>query len=173
MNTVDRSVASLDIALRRRFYIQRVAPMDGAALKSELSKLLSVKVAGLDDCIDAWADANKRLSVDLGENALLGHSYFFDALNVYLKAEARRPPDAGRFRLYLKTMFRYALLPQLVETLRALGVAGAVFTSGQDDQEDSEFSDLKKAVDKLAGLVGLGIHYNDRALDSYTIIDKK
>ena len=66
MNSVDRSIALLDMALRRRFKFQRIEPdsslvvekIDGTNFRSIFEKL------------------NERISVLLGEDYQLGHSYF-------------------------------------------------------------------------------------------------
>lgn len=66
MNTADRSLASVDIALRRRFIFEEVEP-DSATLEG-------VEVAGVD--LAALLDTlNARLEALLGRDHRLGHAY--------------------------------------------------------------------------------------------------
>ncbi len=70
MNTADRSVANLDIALRRRFTFRAIQP-DPSVLNQQfvqagvnLAKLLSI--------------INDRIELLLDENHRIGHAYFYD-----------------------------------------------------------------------------------------------
>jgi hypothetical protein len=72
MNTTDRSVGTLDLALRRRFTIQRVNPMPPEILITSLSDS-SVKSE-----IETWAMLNELLELKIGRDAQIGHSYFFE-----------------------------------------------------------------------------------------------
>jgi 5-methylcytosine-specific restriction protein B len=66
MNSVDRSIALLDMALRRRFKFQRIEPD---------SSLVVEKVDGIN-FRSIFEKINERISVLLGEDYQLGHSYF-------------------------------------------------------------------------------------------------
>lgn len=102
MNTTDRSVGVIDLALRRRFVFHRMSPMDGELLKGRLP------TAGLDGDIDEWGALNEKLE-SISPDALLGHSYFFDF------HRARGVADApGSLNVW-----RDFLLPQLAEILLA------------------------------------------------------
>ena len=73
MNTADRSIALVDLALRRRFYFVEFHP-DDEPVKSVLHKWLSDKAPGME-----WvADVVKNVNVKLEENrhAAIGPSYF-------------------------------------------------------------------------------------------------
>jgi len=67
MNTADRSLAGLDVALRRRFEFVEMLPDAGA--------LGDVEVEGIP--LDALLDTmNRRIEVLLGRDYMLGHAYF-------------------------------------------------------------------------------------------------
>lgn len=88
MNTADRSLAGLDVALRRRFVFEEMPPRPdllGSVAGIDLSQLLSVM--------------NQRIEVLLGRDHLLGHAYFIGVESL----------DA------LKTVFRRQILPLLQE----------------------------------------------------------
>ena len=79
MNTADRSLAGLDIALRRRFVFQELMP--------NLDTLKGVVVAGVNGNVranvqDMLGVMNKRIEVLLGREYQIGHAYFLP-----LKAE--------------------------------------------------------------------------------------
>ena len=67
MNTADRSLAGLDVALRRRFEFVEMLP-DSSALQE-------ARVDGI--ALDALLDSmNRRIEVLLGRDYMLGHAYF-------------------------------------------------------------------------------------------------
>lgn len=67
MNTADRSLAGLDVALRRRFEFVEMLP-DSSALQEA-----SVDGIALDALLDSM---NRRIEVLLGRDYMLGHAYF-------------------------------------------------------------------------------------------------
>lgn len=67
MNTADRSLAGLDVALRRRFEFREMMPDTGA--------LAGVAVAGIS--VDRMLETmNQRIEVLLGRDFMIGHAYF-------------------------------------------------------------------------------------------------
>lgn len=67
MNTADRSLAGLDVALRRRFEFREMMPDTGA--------LAGVAVAGIP--VDRMLETmNQRIEVLLGRDFMIGHAYF-------------------------------------------------------------------------------------------------
>jgi len=88
MNTADRSLAGLDVALRRRFVFEEMPPRPellGTVSGIDLPQLLAVM--------------NERIEVLLGRDHLLGHAYFIGVQSL---------DD-------LKSVFRRQILPLLQE----------------------------------------------------------
>ncbi|MFI7582046.1 McrB family protein [Kocuria kalidii] len=79
MNSTDRSVGRIDLALRRRFQWNTINPMDPEELIGELSTagLHSKKHGTPVSLIRWWANLNQNLEEQVGPDALIGHSYFF------------------------------------------------------------------------------------------------
>ena len=93
MNTADRSLASLDIALRRRFKFEEVPP------NPELLADIPVPGIRLDKLLHTM---NQRIEVLLNRDHMLGHSYFLPL---------RQEPTLER----LGEIFRTQILPLLEE----------------------------------------------------------
>lgn len=96
MNTADRSLAGLDIALRRRFTFREMPPrpelLDGVTVDGvDVGELLRVM--------------NQRIEVLLGRDYCLGHAYFMELQHV--------SDDEALARLAL--IFRQKVLPLLQE----------------------------------------------------------
>jgi 5-methylcytosine-specific restriction protein B len=94
MNTADRSIAGMDLAVRRRFAFVTMMP-DRAALAAQNVLPQALKV--FDDLSDVFVEFAPDEALDL----MPGHSYFF------IKDEEQ-----------LKTRLRYELLPLVDEYLR-------------------------------------------------------
>lgn len=93
MNTADRSLAGLDIALRRRFEFVEIPPDPG--------KLAGVKVAGIE--LSAMLELmNRRIEVLLDRDHQLGHAYFMSLTN-------------GDDLAKLTSIFRNQIVPLLQE----------------------------------------------------------
>ena len=73
MNTADRSIALVDLALRRRFYFVEFHP-DDEPVRSVLYKWLAEKAPGMEWVADVVENANKELRED--RHAAIGPSYF-------------------------------------------------------------------------------------------------
>ncbi|MFZ5381335.1 AAA family ATPase [Aeromonas hydrophila] len=99
MNTADRSLAGLDIALRRRFVFEEMPPradfLDGVVIEEEGHK---VDVGRLLHTL------NQRIEVLLDRDHCLGHAYFMS-----LKAAAK--PTMAQ----LASIFQHQILPLLQE----------------------------------------------------------
>lgn len=93
MNSTDKSIVSLDTALRRRFHFVEMLP------NYELFKGLYVE--GID-ISKMFTDLNLRLEYTLGREYLLGHTYFLPLLQTPTLAT-------------LESIFRHNVLPTLEE----------------------------------------------------------
>ena len=79
MNTADRSIALVDLALRRRFYFVEFHP-DAEPIRGVLRRWLQAKNSAMEWVADVVAGANELLKSD--RHAAIGPSYFMkDGLN--------------------------------------------------------------------------------------------
>jgi len=96
MNTADKSLAQLDIALRRRFTFIEMPP------KPELLKNVYVHGIGMEKLLNVM---NDRIEVLLDRDHLLGHSYFMPLVSA--SEEDRKG--------ILANIFRHSIVPLLQE----------------------------------------------------------
>jgi 5-methylcytosine-specific restriction protein B len=94
MNTADRSLASMDVALRRRFIFKSMAP------QPEL--LAGIRVEGRIPVQDLLSKINLRIEALLGPDFLLGHAWFM-------------PLHEDKSLVRLSEIFERQVLPQLQE----------------------------------------------------------
>lgn len=79
MNTADRSIALMDVALRRRFSFEELMPE-----KRIISQVLAKKMVGvhfLELVEDIFTTMNSRIRFLYDQDHQLGHAYFLDALD--------------------------------------------------------------------------------------------
>ena len=124
MNTTDRSVSPLDVALRRRFAYVRVEPLGGDELLVALEKIApTADYTGLRTQLDIAAGLAEALNAaigvhpELGPDAKIGHSYIFDVVDRYVGEQ----PTEKEAKKACVQMWQYAMFPQIFETLRAFG----------------------------------------------------
>lgn len=99
MNTADRSLAGLDIALRRRFVFEEMAP------RPDLLSHLELNEGGLQVNVGALLEViNQRIEVLLDRDHCLGHAYFMPL------AQMSAPTVAA-----LGVIFKNQILPLLQE----------------------------------------------------------
>ena len=72
MNTADRSLAGLDLALRRRFTFEEMRP------KTELLKGIKIEGIKIDELLSIM---NQRIEVLLDREHTIGHAYFMELKN--------------------------------------------------------------------------------------------
>lgn len=84
MNTADRSIALVDVALRRRFDFEEMMP-DSSVIRNQLTALLDEESEEIDltsDQIDLIVEVfqvlNRRVSYLLDRDHQIGHSYFLE-----------------------------------------------------------------------------------------------
>jgi 5-methylcytosine-specific restriction enzyme B len=134
MNTADRSLAGLDVALRRRFEFVEVMP--------DPSVLAGVTVEGVP--IDRLLTImNQRIEVLMGRDYMLGHAYFLD-----LKAE----PTID----ILATIFREKVLPLLQEYFYE-NWQKIAWVLNDHRKSDTSLRFLLQPVQSLAELFGDGV----------------
>lgn len=73
MNTADRSIKTLDVAMRRRFNFLELLP-DPEVLSSHYSSNPNRQV--VDRLLKGFVDLNEQLTKDLDRHHTIGHSYF-------------------------------------------------------------------------------------------------
>jgi 5-methylcytosine-specific restriction protein B len=85
MNTADRSIALMDIALRRRFHFEGIYP-DSNIIVNELTNLIENQESEdifnsdqIEKIQKAFDKLNKRIEVLLDRDHMIGHSYFLKA----------------------------------------------------------------------------------------------
>ncbi len=104
MNDSDRSIALLDIALRRRFLFFLVPPSD-EIIKRWISDNQSISDTQFQDTvIELFKMLNKKILETKGEDFLIGHAFFKD-----LKDSSGNPYET------LRQIFVYKIIPLLKE----------------------------------------------------------
>lgn len=124
MNSVDRSVAPLDSALRRRFQLIDIPP-DIGALRSRATQIAKdydqdpvarAKWDSLSELACSVLEAiNKRIGVLRGSDFMLGQGYFWD---VFKEEAGETPPSVIERESRFVRAFAQSILPQLREMFR-------------------------------------------------------
>lgn len=132
MNSTDRSVGTIDLALRRRFHWHEMEPMDKGDLKQALTEAgrnldLDTDLARL---VDDYGRLNNSLKREVGPDARLGHAYFFSS-----KASAPEIADA--------------LLTQLAEVAATFNIKEVPRTN----------PDFPRKLDGISDLCGRYVEY--------------
>ena len=121
MNTADRSIALVDMALRRRFYFVEFHP-DEQPVKSVLRRWLQLKTPGMEWVADVVERANELLSDD--RHAAIGPSYFM---------------KAGLDKASVERIWKHSVLPYIKE--RLFGEGGRLGEFDLDELRGSDGSD--------------------------------
>lgn len=77
MNSTDRSVGTIDLALRRRFTWHTMEPMTMEQLRGQKKVKHRADLNQLNPLLSWYDEANEKLYKKVGPDARLGHSYFF------------------------------------------------------------------------------------------------
>lgn len=79
MNTADRSIALMDVALRRRFTFEELMP-DSSTIRAKLQDRVPSKPF-IDLVVDLFEALNNRIRFLYDRDHQLGHSYFLEAID--------------------------------------------------------------------------------------------
>ena len=125
MNTSDRSVVSMDAALRRRFAYYRIETKLTTEGQEEMRKALKNTVwkkklgSGelFEQIFSVLVEVNEYLREEIGPDAMLGHSYLF------IKED-----EMGDLNLdeVIAEMMELNILPQIADTLTSMDKTNAV-----------------------------------------------
>ena len=125
MNTADRSIALVDLALRRRFYFIEFHP-DNEPVKSVLGRWLEVKAPEMKWVARVVEEANKLLEED--KHAAIGPSYFMkESLDDKI----------------VERIWKHSVLPYIEE--RLFGIDKGLDTFDLDTLKDKAIQALKQA----------------------------
>ena len=80
MNTADRSIALMDVALRRRFTFEELMP-NGGVIRSVLGGR-ALNPAFVELVVDVFETLNERIRFLYDRDHQLGHSYFLDVTDI-------------------------------------------------------------------------------------------
>ncbi|MFZ4842095.1 McrB family protein [Mycetocola saprophilus] len=87
MNSTDRSVGSIDLALRRRFIWQELHPLPAHTLRERPEFAGKLRDdADWETVLDWYQSVNEALRKNPGPDALLGHAYIFSASSPFIAA---------------------------------------------------------------------------------------
>ncbi|GJM44540.1 MAG: hypothetical protein DHS20C21_13820 [Gemmatimonadota bacterium] len=125
MNTADRSISSMDFAMRRRFEFEQVEP----------DPELCPRDYGGVDLRSIFSGINRRLTILRGRDYRLGHSLFMEATLESQRESLGWPDDASGRILSVAHSIRTKIVPLLLEYFYddwrkvevALGVLGREF----------------------------------------------
>jgi hypothetical protein len=133
MNSSDRSILGFDQALRRRFPPTRLEPHTVRdwleQLKTwEKNKEIQTNQLGLVlGEIFAWAAINVMLRARIGPDAMIGHSYLYEAFE-------HRASDEPTLKAAFSRMWQHGILPQMIhaaESARQLEFVQRLFDDGE------------------------------------------
>jgi 5-methylcytosine-specific restriction endonuclease McrBC GTP-binding regulatory subunit McrB len=149
MNTADRSLAGLDIALRRRFTFKEMPP------KPELLDTITITNGSVGQIL---REMNARIEVLLDRDHCLGHAYFMP-----LKGNAKFET--------LKFIFRQQILPLLQEYFFEDWERIAWVLNDQNKPEEQQFIQ-KSTQPSLTDLFGADIASNLQNTDKRWLINE-
>lgn len=137
MNTADRSIALMDVALRRRFVFQEI-PVEYAFLANDFAKATDPALAGFS-LADALKVMNLRLRVLLGRDYQIGHAWLL---------EVRTLED-------LRRRFAERVLPLLAEYFHD-DWSRACLVVGEDPRKTSFEGLIRRSVAKMENVFSAG-----------------
>jgi len=157
MNTADKSLSAIDLALRRRFEFTIVSP----------DATLVPPAYGGVDVRRVFAGMNRRLAAVNGSENLIGHADYMESKLEELRVREGFTNDAtGQLAAVAHTM-RTKTIPFLVDLFRS-DWPQVRFVVGKAFFEEEDLSDLAEALQELGrpepeGLVTLAQWWNPRS----------
>jgi hypothetical protein len=147
MNTADRSIAMMDVALRRRF-VFRERPVEYLLLSEDFAKATEPALAGLN-IADVLSTMNRRLRVLLGRDYQIGHAWL---LKVRTLAD-------------LRARFAERVLPLLAEYFHD-DWSRACLVLGEDPRKPSTSGLIRRTAARMDDVFGAGADHlgEDRIL---------
>lgn len=154
MNTADRSIALLDIALRRRFVFEEVMPnyslLNGAMAEVDLAKLLQ--------------SLNQKIEISIDRDHQLGHSFF-------LKVKNNENKPAKLHQVWYQEiipLFQEYYYNDYEKLRQVLGkynrTSGVGFIELKNDQEVRQAFDGEEVEDYVDAVVGKIHYYSEEEL---------
>jgi 5-methylcytosine-specific restriction protein B len=130
MNTADRSIALLDVALRRRFAFVEITP------RPDLLNGISVETEGTEVQLDAvMRRLNEEITRHIDRDHQIGHSYFLQIANEDLEKRIERLDFAWNHQILpLLEEYFYSQRDKLAEILTDFSTSVEVEAEGQDTQ---------------------------------------
>ncbi|WP_183093203.1 McrB family protein [Nocardioides stalactiti] len=168
-NTTDRSVAPIDAAVRRRFHFVRLEPdFDGP--RSRAADRLAGPARHLQEAsIERLAHLNEHVLMPcVGPDAMLGQSYLY---SLESRLEATDSNEAA-VRSAVAEVWRYQLLPQLIDGLRSFGAEDLLELSSRaewlaDHVDATVSTQAAAALDEFAAFlseIGLAVQVGGTGL---------
>ena len=167
MNSSDRSILGFDQALRRRFPPIRLEPHSIDDWCTQLQEWVkaspdleaNLKVAYQE--IVAWAAINVMLRARIGPDAMIGHSYIYEALE-------HRNESEPNLRAAFERMWQYGILPQVIhsaESSRQIDFACHMFDKNESSKffdEDTTLAVAKTHIDEaIKAVLGASANFDN------------
>ncbi len=158
-NTTDRSIAPLDAAIRRRLSFVRLEPQfdhlrelaDGLGSNGQTE--LEASITMLKELNDAV------LGTCVGPDAMLGQSYLYGMHRQLTHAPTASDRDAA-----VQETWRYQILPQLIDGLRAHGAEDLLSAEGRSDWLTDHHPEEKTRAAAEVSLRSFDAHMSDLSL---------
>jgi 5-methylcytosine-specific restriction enzyme B len=141
MNTADKSLSSLDLALRRRFEFILIPPDPS---------LVPTSYGGID-VRTLFVSLNRRLEALNGSENLIGHSDFMEAKLEELRIRADYPNDVGGQLRAVAHTLRTKTIPFLIDLFKG-DWNFARFVAGRMLFDEDDLSDLAADIEEFSEL---------------------
>lgn len=161
MNSSDRSILSFDQAMRRRFPPFRQEPMDGDQLKNSLG-LNEKQVSLITNHIKAWSNLNEFLKENMGPDAMIGHSYWFSAMENQKRLVEIAENDTEALEQSVSNAWRFEILPQIIHSAETYRKERDVHDLFNENEEAKEW--LKPITELKIGIKLIGVNHGAKLI---------